>query len=803
MAKLKINGQSVTVDDSFLHLSPDEQNATVDEIAKSLSQRQGSTGSGVPAAPTAADEQDKYSKAAQDEIASIRSHGVEPSTGLAGKFTRGVTLGAGTDILAGLETPVEMLRHGTFNPVEGFKYSKAYQRAINEEGDKKTGLAGDIVEGIGGMSSAGNLARNGYTFIKEGQKFIPRVLSMGKEGAAYGAATGALGGGDTAQERFDAAKSGAGLGFGLGAGLPVVARVGQIAAAPITSNIMARVDPAGAAGARLARALSESGKTPEQVAQSVADADAAGQGVYTLADAMGNPGQRLLSTVGRAPGEGRTHVVEYLNNRQAGQADRVGNIVDEALGADATARQESAARMAKANADAGPLYKQAFEGGSIAPLEHQFQVSHAEAVNATSQAEKQLAAARQAQLLAKAKLSNAGENVYGVNSANSAGSEADAAVAAAEKQLGEAKKGESDILERLRQAQADGSANAPGAVWNPRIQQFLNDPIIKEGIRKGLTVQRLEALAKGEKFDPTEFAVTGADEAGNPIVGKVPNMRLLDAAKRGLDHILEAYRDPMTGRVNLDQYGRAVDQVRKAFLGELDNINQTYKSARSAYAEPASQAEAIGLGQRAASRGRASDNINTFNRLGEGQKQGFREGYADTLNSGIERGAEGVNAARRFTSGKSKDEIGALSLHQGPMRHNEANEAQKRLGRELEMFETRRQATGGSQTAENLADASDQQIDPRAVWNLLHGNFAHAGIQFAHGAKNALGGNTAQVRAELAKLLLRNGGSNDIESVLLGHNASVAKRQALVNELGRQWSVGTTIGARSEYSQNK
>lgn len=36
MATLNINGHTVTVDDSFLKLSPDEQNATVDEIAKSL-----------------------------------------------------------------------------------------------------------------------------------------------------------------------------------------------------------------------------------------------------------------------------------------------------------------------------------------------------------------------------------------------------------------------------------------------------------------------------------------------------------------------------------------------------------------------------------------------------------------------------------------------------------------------------------------------------------------------------------------------------------------------------------------------
>jgi hypothetical protein len=36
MPTLSIEGHSVNVDDSFLNLSPDEQNATVDEIHKSL-----------------------------------------------------------------------------------------------------------------------------------------------------------------------------------------------------------------------------------------------------------------------------------------------------------------------------------------------------------------------------------------------------------------------------------------------------------------------------------------------------------------------------------------------------------------------------------------------------------------------------------------------------------------------------------------------------------------------------------------------------------------------------------------------
>ena len=42
-----------------------------------------------------------------------------------------------------------------------------------------------------------------------------------------------------------------------------------------------------------------------------------------MADAMGNAGQRMLSTVARAPGEGRTAVVQALDARQGDQGRRL------------------------------------------------------------------------------------------------------------------------------------------------------------------------------------------------------------------------------------------------------------------------------------------------------------------------------------------------------------------------------------------------------------------------------------------------------------------------------------------------
>lgn len=75
------------------------------------------------------------------------------------------------------------------------------------------------------------------------------------------------------------------------------------------------------------------------------------------------------------------------------------------------------------------------------------------------------------------------------------------------------------------------------------------------------------------------------------------DMQTLDYAKRGLDDVLEGYRDPVTGRLNLDTEGRAVEAVRQAFRTELDRLNPAYAAARQAYGDSASLQGATDLGE--------------------------------------------------------------------------------------------------------------------------------------------------------------------------------------------------------------
>lgn len=648
MPTLNIGGRTVTIGDEFLKLSTDQQNATVDEIAKSL---MGSV-----------KQPDKYQQAAIDEQKTLKDKGIDEGAGFTRRLAHGATFGADSTLLAAATTPLEMVKRGTIDPREAYAYAKAREDKIMADARENTGLAGTATEALGGVVSGAGLAKAGVTaahFLAPEAGLLARTGASAADAAAVGGFSGGMEGNGLA-ERGENALKGAAIGGVVGGGAPAVGAGIKVLASPITSQIAARLNPKSYAEKQIARAIQESGLSAKQVGQEVEDGIAAGQPM-TVADASGNPGQRMLSTVSRSPGEGRTQAVEFLNNRQAGQAGRVGDIVDEALGANGTARQSANELTKKAIADSKPLYEKAFE---------------------------------------------------------------------------------------------------QKPVWSERMQEFFDDLVAKRGLKEGIEVQRLESLASGKKFNPEDYAITGFNEAGDPIISGVPNMRTVDLIKKGWDNQLEAFRDPTTGKLVLDAKGRALDSVRRSFLNEVDSINPTYAEARKLYAGPSQVKSAQGFGQNAAARGRSADNVDQFNSLNAPSQQGFRQGYADTVAAKIERGAEGVNATRPLTSQKAQAELDALSLHQGPVQPDKLGGAAQRLARERTMFETRNQALGGSRTVDNLNDDAAMAVSPEVIGvikNVVTGNFGGALHTAIAAGRNGLTGNTAAVRKEVANILLESG----------------------------------------------
>lgn len=343
MATLTINGQKVTVDDSFLHLSHDEQQSTVDEIASKMK----------PVAPPP----DKYQQAAIDENARLQGMGAPDTQGFTRRLIHGATLGADTTLSALATTPAEMIRHGTFDPTEGYSYAKAREDLNLDEARKKTGALGTAAEIAGGGMSGAGLASGGLTaarLLAPEAGIVPRALASAADAAGIGGVSGAMEGNGT--DRVMNAVKGAGVGAALGGIAPFALAGVRAAASPIISNIRARLNPEGYAQGQVARAIQESGRTPNEIALDTIQAANEGQGAYTVADAMGNPGQRMLSTVARAPGEGRTAVVEALNSRQADQGRRLANTFREGFDAPQTAEQTRAGMVENANFEAGRNY---------------------------------------------------------------------------------------------------------------------------------------------------------------------------------------------------------------------------------------------------------------------------------------------------------------------------------------------------------------------------------------------------------------------------------------------------------------
>lgn len=311
----------------------------------------------APAGPTP----NKYQQAALDDAAKAKANGQDTSYGVAARALNGAMFEGLPTVAAAAETPFAMLQHGTLSPSEGYNYAKAGQDLSLADSQKNLGIAGTVADIGGSVLSGSTLANAGVTLARPGatvlgSQILGTAAGMAGDGAAYGGLSGALGGGDSLQDRAAAATKGAMLGGVVGGTLPLAGAAIGTAASPITSNISARMNPEGFATNQLARAVSESGQTPDQLGQALSDASAAGQPQYTLADALGNPGQRMLSTVTRSPGAGRTDAVNFLENRQAGQGRDLSNQIADALAAPDTAAQRAASLEGQRSTDAAANY---------------------------------------------------------------------------------------------------------------------------------------------------------------------------------------------------------------------------------------------------------------------------------------------------------------------------------------------------------------------------------------------------------------------------------------------------------------
>lgn len=350
----------------------------------------------------------------------------------------------------------------------------------------------------------------------------------------------------------------AGLGATVGTALVPSAVVGATRAA---GSLLGRAglavglgDSEATAVRAITKALADDGLTPQQVAQRLADWQAAGAKPEALFDLGGENTRRLARTAAGRSGPGTERAVEFLAERQGAQAARVAEDVAANLGQDASDYHTALKRLnATRQKEAAPLYEAAFNE-TLAP-----------------------------------------------------------------EQFGQ-------------------------------VARFMADPIGQEAMQRGLRVIDLEHLAAGSKFDPAAYGVVRG-EGGKWVAaeGETPNMRLLDAVKRGFDEIVEDFRDKTTGRLVLNQYGKAVNGARAAYRDSLAEISPTYRAALESWAGPSQSMDALARGRELFKLrdGSAADAV-LSNIRNPSDAEYFRLGVAQAIGDKVAGARDGADAVKRI-----------------------------------------------------------------------------------------------------------------------------------------------------------
>ncbi len=252
------------------------------------------------------------------DIAIAKAPDIGQATAVARGLANGLTL-SGYDELRGLSEaggvkpnePMSLasLLRGGYSRLtgNGDGYQQGKSRAVTdlkiaEKQYPISTMTGDIGGSVAGAIGLGGVSL-GARAAQAGQGVGRTILGSILDGTILGSAQGALGADEG--KRLEGAGWGAVTGGAVG-GVAQGAISGiKAAASPIIANFRARTNPQAYAERQVARAVSESSRSADDIARTITDADASGQGVFTLADALGNSGQRMLSTVARSPGEGR------------------------------------------------------------------------------------------------------------------------------------------------------------------------------------------------------------------------------------------------------------------------------------------------------------------------------------------------------------------------------------------------------------------------------------------------------------------------------------------------------------------
>lgn len=278
-------------------------------------------------------------------------------------------------------------------------------------------------------------------------------------------------------------------------------------------------------------------------------------------------------------------------------------------------------------------------------------------------------------------------------------------------------------------------------VWSDKLE----DLITRKPVQKAL--KNAEYLMQAEGKNPKGLGYV-FNEAGDVKFIGTPSMEALDYIKRGMDDVVEGYRDKTTGKLVLDGKGRAFNNLLREYKDELVKLNPEYGKALNAFAGPSHSIDIIQRGQSFMRRD-AEMIAKDVATMSKNDLEMYKVGVARALYEEVIRKTHGSDKARAIISTPKKEK--ALEVIFGGK--DKYQEFKRKLLAETEMHQTYSKTTGGSPTQPLQAEDQALRQNVGLVEDFLRGNRTDAMIRGGRMALERYRGVNDQARNNMAHIL--------------------------------------------------
>lgn len=324
MPTLNIGGRKVKVDDSFLSLSPDQQNATVEEIVASFGSAPAEPS--MPSEPTPAYDAMGTPTGAEDRAPVQANMPYSEQMSKVGTTLDNAARMAANGMTFGLADKFAGGMDALTGKAPSYDAGVKAQRTETEALRKASPAAAGVAEAAGGLAGGIGLLKSGVTLAgRVGPGMLRRVAGYGVEGGAYGAAHGAGNTySDKAGDYVENAKQGATTGALIGGGLPLAGAAAGGAYRLGSAFLGPRVEGAGRGASAMLRGAAQADEAGLRALP--------GMGPEAMMVDAGPAMKGLGQGAGTGTGEGRTALVNALQGRDAGTGNRLAAALDTNLG---------------------------------------------------------------------------------------------------------------------------------------------------------------------------------------------------------------------------------------------------------------------------------------------------------------------------------------------------------------------------------------------------------------------------------------------------------------------------------------